>query len=153
MRNTAHSLEIRTFPGGASSARLRPNITTLSEPFYAKLRQGILSVQSCERCEKKTFPPAPVCPACHCEKLGWTELSGDGAAFSWCRYQRSYTEEFKSLVPYIVLAVRMDGGPILFGRWVETVLRPAIGDRVSAIVERWQDGFTSLGFIRGGAGR
>jgi len=139
-------LSILPFPGGCSSARVRPLISADAKPHFDGLTQGLLLLQRCTSCQHWQFPPGPVCTRCGCAGADWAAASGNGRIHSWVRYQRSFLTEFETLIPYVVLAVHLDEGPVVFGRLVQTDVVPTIGQPVRAVVEKWIDDFCGLAF-------
>jgi uncharacterized OB-fold protein len=87
-----------------------------------------------------------MCSWCGSDSAVWAAATGFGHVHSWVRYHRGYLPEFESLLPYVVLAIRLDEGPSIIGRLVSCPSTPVIGQRVSAVIERWSDGFCSLAF-------
>jgi len=81
--------------------------------FWAYLRDGELRLQRCDGCGRLRYPPAPCCPGCLAPDATWTPMSGRGAVLSWVTMHRQY---FPTLpVPYVVVAVQLEEGPIMFG--------------------------------------
>ncbi|MHB8463478.1 MAG: Zn-ribbon domain-containing OB-fold protein, partial [Acidimicrobiales bacterium] len=98
--------------------------------YWDGLRQHRISLQQCDRCGQRRFPPMPGCP--HCGATAWTEVAigGEGAVYSWVRVHRALTEEMTGEVPYSVAVVDLDGG----GRMVARVDEPsavAVGARAT----------------------
>jgi uncharacterized protein len=91
-----------------------------------------------------------VCPHCAGERWEWRAARAGGTVVSWVRYHRAYVEHYRALVPYVVLCVEMEEGFRIFGRLVKGDT-PAIGARVSAIVERWADGGMASAFVTAGS--
>ena len=140
-------LRILPFPGGGSSARVRPLISVDAKPHFDGLAKGLLLLQRCDRCRHFRLPPGPICTRCGCAGADWLPASGKGRIHSWVRYQRSFLTEFETLIPYVVLAVHLDEGPVVFGRLVQTDVAPAIGSPVRAVIEKWLDDFCALAFM------
>jgi hypothetical protein len=125
---------------------VRPTITADSAAHYDALKRGELILQRCEACHCARMPAMPVCTRCGSDRAAWIGASGQGRVHSWVRYHRPYLPEFESMVPYAVLAVQLDEGPVMFGRLVTPVAAPRIGQSVKGVVERWSDGFCGLAF-------
>jgi len=139
-------LPIRDFPGTGALAELVPAPTAATEPQVQALRQGRLLFQVCADCARWRARVAPVCPHCGGRRWDWRAASGRGAVVSWVRYHRAYVDHYKPVVPYAVLCVEMAEGFRIFGR-LASGGTPAIGARVSAIVERWADGGLAPAFV------
>jgi uncharacterized OB-fold protein len=139
-------LKITDFPGGHDSRTVRPNITADSRPHHDGLAEGRLMLPRCAACQRVAFPATPLCTWCGSESIRWFAAAGTGRVHSWVRYHRAYLPEFAPLVPYVVLAVRLDEGPVLFGRLLAADAAPRIDGPARAVVERWADGFCGLAF-------
>jgi uncharacterized protein len=136
------------FPGGHSSTRVRPTITPDIKPHYDSLREGMLVLPECDDCKHVGPPAGACCLWCGSAKRRWRHCSGRGVVHSWVRYHRGYLPEFEAVVPYVVIAARLDEGPVMFGRWVSP--RDAMIDApIQAVVEQWADGFCGLAFRDG----
>lgn len=132
-------LELRDFPGIGNAADVQPRSGTDERPFYEGLAARRLRLQVCDHCQRPRFPVAPACPFCRRSGHSWSDVSPRGTVFSWARYHKGYLPEFAPLVPYVVLAVELADGPIVFGRLADDGVEPDIGMPVRAIVERWAD--------------
>jgi len=144
-------LAISEFPGAQRSDRLRPLISADAKPHFDALTQGRLTLQSCRSCGRARFPCGPVCTWCGSAEAEWIDDAGQGQVHSWVRYHRSFMTEFETLIPYVVLAVKLHIGPVLFGRLVDAnPTEPQIGMPAQAVVERWADGFSGLAFTLSG---
>lgn len=151
-------MKLIDFPGGYDSHVVRPKISADAEPHYEALTRGELLLQRCKACDHARFPAMPICTWCGSESSAWIAATGSGQVHSWVRYHRAYLPEFEALLPYVVLAVRLDEGPVLFGRLVssesppsgqrstEAPSTPRIGQAARGVVERWADGFCGLAF-------
>lgn len=146
MATETATLDIRSFPGTGDTSHLIPRVTSDTAPFWDALNEGKLALQRCANCGKVRYPVAPVCPYCRTSTWSWDPVSGAGSVFSWIRYHKSYQPEFEPLMPYCVLTVQLDAGPRIFGRFVGGT-DPAVGQRVTAIGERWPDGRVLPAFI------
>lgn len=133
------------FPGGHSSARVRPSISPDIKPHYDGLREGVLVLPECDDCKRVGSPMGACCQWCGSAMRQWRRCSGGGIVHSWVRYHRAYLPEFEALVPYTVVAARLDEGPVMFGRWLSP--RDPVFDRsIQGVVEQWADGFCGLAF-------
>ena len=74
-----------------SSNQTPPGAPTRPDPvftpdaifFWEWAARGELLGQRCADCRKVTFPPRPMCPACHSVKRETVRLSGRGTVASW----------------------------------------------------------------------
>lgn len=139
-------LPVRQFPGQGSAADVLPRLSPDEQPFFAALAGARLMLQACTRCQRLRYPVAPACPYCQESGFEWSPARPRGVVHSWVRYHRGFLPELAPLVPYVVLAVRLHDGPILFGRLADTDVEPRIDLPVHAIAERWADGGHVLAF-------
>jgi uncharacterized OB-fold protein len=68
-----------------------------SAPFWEALADGDFLIQTCEACDHAYFPPAPVCPDCHADRVSWTEIEPTGEVYAYTRQHRT-AEGFESPV-------------------------------------------------------
>jgi uncharacterized OB-fold protein len=114
--------------------RPRPRRGVHEIPFWEHVARHEVSLQRCEACATLRFPPAAVCPACLEEAHVWTPLRGTGTVLAWTVLHRQYFPELP--VPYTVVAVETDEGPILVADYVAAPdRRAAVGDRVRLTYE------------------
>jgi uncharacterized protein len=143
----AHTvLAMVDFPGGFDSRRVRPYITPESRAHYDGLTEGLLLLPECMSCATVSLATNSCCARCGSLERRWRQCSGRGVIHSWVRYHRAYLPEFEALVPYEVIAVRLEEGPVMFGRWLARKSEPLIDAPVRGVVERWGDGFCGLAF-------
>jgi uncharacterized OB-fold protein len=133
------------FPGGHSSARVKPVITPDTQPHFDALRNGMLVLPECSECKHLGPPIGAACLWCGSAARQWRRCSGGGIVHSWVRYHRAYLPEFEMLVPYVVVAAKLEEGPIMLGRWLLSP-DPKIDTPVETVVEQWADGFCGLAF-------
>jgi uncharacterized protein len=143
-------LQIREFPGRAALGPLVTPPSSSTQVHVDQLKAGILSLQRCTHCDRQRYPVAPVCPYCGDSSFEWAPSAGTGLVVSWVRYPRSYLAAFNSLIPYVVVCVELSEGPRMFGRLVDTDVKPRIGMRVRAVIERWTDGGHAPAFVFAG---
>jgi len=104
------------------------------DPFWEFVQQEDLRLQRCDACGEMRYPPAAACPHCLSPDATWTPLAGGGAVLAWAVFHRQYFPELP--VPYTVVAVETDEGPIVVGNYVGADdRRPAIGERVRLTYE------------------
>jgi uncharacterized OB-fold protein len=100
-----------------TGSRPKPRQGVYEEPFWQYVAQGELRLQQCVRCGHLRYPPAAACPACLSFETRWQALSGSGRVFAWTVFHRQYFPEIP--VPYAVLSVQSDEGPLLIGNFVD----------------------------------
>ena len=94
-----------------------PDGDPLMEPFWQNARRHRLSVQCCQSCGDRHFPPGPVCPACLSDDQDWEVVSGKARLISWVTFHRAYWDGFASDVPYDVCLVELEEGPLLMSNF------------------------------------
>ncbi|GAA1687046.1 hypothetical protein MMUR_64410 [Mycolicibacterium murale] len=115
----------------------------ISRPFWEGLTRGCLSFQHCPDCGYVRFPAAERCPECWTPGGDWHEVAAAGTVWSHTTYHRALHPALAAAVPYRVLLVELDIGPVLPGRLIgETP--PQIGARVAGVFTRVTDSFTML---------
>jgi uncharacterized protein len=113
--------------------------------FWRRLNDGQLAVQRCNNCGYLRWPPGPVCPECLSSTHDWHDLSGRGTVWSLATYHHAFHPSFRDDLPYTVVMVELDEGPVLIGRLVDTdSAEVSVGQRVSATFEDTGVGSTLL---------
>lgn len=108
----------------SSHARPKPHRGVFDAPYWEYAQARELRLQRCSRCARFRYPPGPVCPQCLSDACEWTALSGRGRVLAWTVFHRPYFPELP--VPYTVVSVASEEGPILIGNLVnasDTALR------------------------------
>lgn len=136
-----------SFPDSGSSDTVRPHLTPDSREHFDALRERRLLLPKCCKCHCVGRPFGHGCPWCGNAERDWIEASGQGVVHSSVRYHRAYLPVYEPLVPYVVAAVRLAEGPVLYGRWLSGKEMPEIGAPARAAIEEWADGFCALSFI------
>jgi uncharacterized protein len=122
---------------------VQPNLDTAW--WWKALAQDELLVPACGACSKRFFPPQAFCPHCGSQDLRRAASSGQGKAYSWVVTYRALAPELADEVPYAIVAVDLDDGGRLIGRYFGdfNMLRDALP--VRAKIYR-KDGDVLLGF-------
>jgi uncharacterized protein len=128
----------------------RPAPTTVSQPYWAGLREHRLLMQRCADCRQLQFYPRSGCRHCGGTDLSWEQMSGSGRIYSYTVIHRAPFEAFAADVPYVYAIIQLDEGP----RVVATI---ETGDHdglvvdtpVTAIFDDGDDGITLLRFRPG----
>lgn len=118
--------------------------------FWRGTSESSLLVQRCTECDKRRFPPRPMCPACQSSNCAWDAMSGKAKVWSFAAPSSPLLPAFEQLTPYVTALVELDEDPAL--RIVGPLLLKAdgeiqgvqvndvaIGDRVSAVFKRYAD--------------
>lgn len=113
--------------------------------WWQALDEGRLEVPRCRACRRCFFPPQPYCP--HCGAADWERLpaSGLGRIYSWVVAYTPFDSQFAGEVPYPIVAVELEEGVRLFGRYRGEQDRIRADAEVRAFVYR-VDGTPLLGF-------
>lgn len=113
--------------------------------WWDALAEGRLEVPKCRACGRSFFPPQPYCP--HCGASGWerVEASGQGRIYSWVVAHTAFDPRFADEVPYPIVAVELQEGVRLFGRYRGSDDGIRAGAQVCAFVYR-VEGTPLLGF-------
>jgi uncharacterized OB-fold protein len=116
-------------------------------PHWAGARERQLRVQRCTDCGRLRFPAARHCSDCLSEASEWISVSGRGEIWSHCRFHRVYFKGFEDEMPYTVVLVRLDEGPMLYSNMVGLAGEPIrIGQRVRAVFDDVTDEVTLIKF-------
>lgn len=91
-----------------------PEVNTWNRPFWEAARRHELQLQKCDECGERWFPPEPVCPNCLSTNVSWQPVSGLGRIWSKCRFHHVYFKSMADDLPYNVVVVELDEGPILY---------------------------------------
>jgi uncharacterized OB-fold protein len=107
-------------------------------PFWAACREHVLRLQRCTGCGEWRFPPRPVCPSCLSRDYDWAACSGRGVVHTFTVCHPPVLPAFAGRVPYAVIAVELDEGPILISNLVSGT--PEIGAPVEVTFADVDDG-------------
>lgn len=93
------------------SARPIPPSSAQTEPYWNAARRGELTVQRCNSCGQRAFPPRAHCPGCGTGSLAWSPVSGRGTVHSYTVAYRAPHPVFAAQLPLIVAIVELEEGP------------------------------------------
>lgn len=105
-------------PGGTTAKPL-PRATPELAPWLDAARDGKLVVQRCDGCGALRFPPRELCSRCWSRHATWQQVSGRGEIFSFYRMHQVYHPAFAAEVPYAVVVVKLEEGPMLTSNVVD----------------------------------
>ncbi len=94
-------------------ARIVPEVTALTEPYWEAARAGRLALQRCPVCERTWHPPEPVCPTSPGHPVEWITASGWGRLHSYTVVHHAAHPAVADALPYVVALVDLDEGPRL----------------------------------------
>lgn len=128
--------------------RPKPVLDPWNSPFWSGVAEGHFRLQKCEACSTYWFPPGPRCPECGSSTWTWSESSGNGAVLSHCTFHQGYFPGLADLIPYEVVIVQLDEGPIIISNIIAAPGSPKvnIGDRVRVLFRADSEGFNVPAF-------
>ena len=75
-----------------------------------------IQIRRCPSCSEKYLNDVDLCPAClEVTPTEAIEINGSGKIYSFSRVHVA-PEQFKSIVPYYLAIIDLDGGPRMMGR-------------------------------------
>jgi len=127
----------RSFPAVAFAAE--PGI----DPYWEAASEGRLVLPRCAEDGVFIWPPRPFCPRHMTSEVGWTEVAGEGAIYSYTVVHRG-EGAFGASSPYAVAYVEIDEGPRILTNLMTPQGQPVtdveIGMRVVARFVPQEDG-------------
>jgi len=121
----------------ANEQKPLPRINAINRPFFVACNEGVLRLQRCqsEACGKHIYFPRVCCPHCGGGDLAWEAVSGRGTIRTHTLVRRPQHPSFFPEAPYVVLAVTLDEGPLMYTRLVDGVAEDAdlIGRKVEVV--------------------
>jgi uncharacterized OB-fold protein len=118
----------------------------VAAPFWRALRERRVELQHCGACGHVRWTPARVCPECLAEGGEWRAVTGAGTIYSYAVYERALHPAFAADVPYTVLAVTLDAGPLMIGALTGADAEPDVGARVEPVFDDVAPAVTLLRF-------
>ncbi|MEE9284853.1 MAG: OB-fold domain-containing protein [Dehalococcoidia bacterium] len=124
-----------------------PQVTKEDRPFWEAARQHRLTLPRCRQCGNVWFPPYCSCPRCLSFDLEWIEASGRGKVWGMIEMVQPYIPAFKDDLPYNVVLVQLEEGPMMFSNVVGIANDAITVDMpVEAVFEDVTDEFTLIKF-------
>ncbi len=110
--------------------RVRPSLS--SAKFWEGCRREVLVIQRCDDCRVVQFYPRAVCSSCWSKNLSWVEASRVGEVYSHTTVHRAPSAEFKAIVPYVLVYVKLGDNLFILGFLEPDASKGpvGIGDRV-----------------------
>lgn len=118
---------------------LAPRVTAFTARFWEALAAGQLLATRCGDCDRCSFPPKEICPACLGANTAWIELGGRGLLYSVTRVHAG-PACFAGDIPYSIGIVDSDEGLRLVTRLVGDVGPEHLDVPVEFVVTRYRDG-------------
>lgn len=91
-------------------AKLTPQPTSDTQPYWDGLNAGRLRLQRCADCGKVRHYPRPVCDTCYSMNVAWMDASGRGRVHSWTVTHHPFHPGFKPDLPYTLVTVDLEEG-------------------------------------------
>ncbi|HTT86762.1 MAG TPA: Zn-ribbon domain-containing OB-fold protein [Acidimicrobiales bacterium] len=86
-----------------------PAVSAETVGWWEAAARHRLVVQRCTACGTTRHPPGPVCPRCRSTDADWATLPGTGRVFTYTVVRQAFIPSLASQLPYIVMAVDLDG--------------------------------------------
>jgi len=120
-------------------------------PRFHRMRRALYHLEggACRACDRRYFPPRPLCPACR-GALEPFAFSGRGTLYSFTRVLQP-PRGFASIGPYAVGMVRLEEGPLVTAQLADTDgVDLEIGQPVEMVTRKIRDaeehGFIVYGY-------
>jgi uncharacterized OB-fold protein len=97
-----------------------PRIDHVSAPYWEHCLRHELRLQQCNACGTMRYPPKEICPSCLSADATWERISGRGTVWSWVEMHQQYFAGFREELPYIVLFVKLQEGPMMMTNLVDS---------------------------------
>lgn len=111
-----------------------------NQGFWDGCARGELRLQRCADCAAWRHPPRPMCPRCHSLRSEWALASGRGVVHTFTIVHRPTLPAFEARLPYNVVVVRLDEGPLMVSNLVDCPLEAIhIGMPVAVLFEPLTD--------------
>jgi uncharacterized OB-fold protein len=115
-------------------------ITEVTQPFWESLSEGLFRVAQCPGCERLSFPPRAICPACHCREHRWVSVSGRGTLYSITKVHSSPVI-YGILSPMRVAIIDLEEGLRIVTRVLPDGREPELDSPVQLVITHHPDGF------------
>ncbi len=93
--------------------RVQPSLS--SEKYWEGCSREVLVIQRCDDCHTAQFYPRTICSSCWSKNLSWIETGRIGEVYSYTTVHRAPSKEFMSIVPYVLVYVRLAGNLHILG--------------------------------------
>lgn len=88
-----------------------PELSVLSEPFWAAARERRLVIQRCLGCDTYRFPPEIACSHCGSGDFEWSAVSGRATLYTWTVAHPPLLPFFRERAPWPIAVVQLEEGP------------------------------------------
>ncbi len=131
------------------ASRPLPEITDLTEPFWAAAKDRRLEIQRCDGCGTFRFPPEYGCAACGSMLATWTKVSGRAELYTWTEAHPPLLPYFMKRAPWPLAVVQLEEGPRMATNLVDDASEDyEIGMTLRADFEDISDDVTLVVFRR-----
>lgn len=113
-----------------------PHVDSDSRSWWDALAEGRLELPRCASCERAFFPPQPGCPNCGSMQWDLVPSPGLGRLYSWVVVELAFDPTFADDVPYTIVAVELDEGVRLIGRYLGQWDGVEPGTRMQGVIYR-----------------
>jgi uncharacterized protein len=96
----------------SNPARIIPQETELTAPFWAGAARGQVMLQRCLDCGTVWHPPAPTCPVQPAHRIEWFAAAGAGRLHSYTRVEHAVHPAVVASLPYLVALIELAEGPL-----------------------------------------
>jgi uncharacterized OB-fold protein len=121
--------------------RTLPPVTPLTAPWFDACREGRLTLQLCNHCERFQFYPRILCSHCGGQDLSWHAASGHGRIASFSVVRRAISAAWEA--PYLVALIDLEEGPRMMSNIVDCDPQDVrIGHAVTVDFEAWSEAIT-----------
>lgn len=100
-------------------AKPLPQLDNVNEHYWRAAREGRLLVQQCPSCGHRQWYPRALCTNCGGEPE-WLETAGRGTVHTYTVIRQQGIPAFKEELPYVVVMVQLEEGPLIFGSMPDT---------------------------------
>jgi len=127
----------------SQTERPLPQPTYYSQEYWDAARRQELRLQQCDRCGHIRFYPSPVCSNCTAFEHRWVQVSGRGQVLTYTVIHRPPSAFFADKVPYALILVKLDEGPVMMANLLNALPEAAAIDmRVRVVFEVASDEIT-----------
>lgn len=98
---------------GMRYAKPLPKIRPMDRPYWEGTRLSELRLQRCGSCGTYRHPPSAFCQSCLSDDYTWEQASGGGVIWGRIFMHRVYFKGFADEVPYNIVWVALDEGPMI----------------------------------------
>ncbi|MFV0296551.1 MAG: Zn-ribbon domain-containing OB-fold protein [Hyphomicrobiaceae bacterium] len=116
-----------------------------TQGWWDALSRDEVTMPTCALCDARFFPPQAHCPTCGSADWRCQQTDGVGRLYSWVVIHRAFSPEVADKVPYAIVAVDLDDGGRIVGRFLHDPVGLHDGMALKAQVFR-ENGDPLLGF-------